>query len=204
VLQKLWLNKRTLCFTELTFKQTDELDQNFKNLKDDLNNHPSCKYFWQNELRSNNQSEIYLDALKLYKGRGRLYELSESEMLSNNYIFDSFVRLSMSQRGHEVFETIAIPSGLYELQIHAMNDQPGPVIINVYAENIPIGTLLFDRDDGSWETKSLLLQPVHWNIQNDFTNTLTIRITFENAFPKRVANIAWLKIKPLSDKVIHE
>lgn len=163
-----------------------------------------CNYFWQKFLDPHSKTEIYVDAQNIFKGRGRLYELSDEELIFYKNTFESYVKLSMSQRGHELFETIEIPIGVYELQLHAMNDQPGPVEIKVYNEIIPIGTLKFTKDDGSWETKSLLLLPMHWNIQNGITDRLKIRITFENAATKRVANIAWLRIKSLSGSEFHE
>ena len=195
-----WLsgNIRNVCLVRFAVMQTGAYEQDSLILLDVASNDRTCGSHWREYIETSAQTEIFVTAEQLYQGRGRLGKLSPEAIAAGNYSFDSFVKLSMSHHDHQAFVTLDIPAGVYQLQIHGKHDRPGPVILNVYAAHKHLGSLEFGQDDDSWETKSLLLLPIHWPEPGESEDELTIRIRFANAgVPQRVAYIAWLRIAPL-------
>ena len=102
----------------------------------------------------------------------------------------SYVKLYSDQT---ITTTQTVTPGSYYLQIYSKHARPGPVILQVRANQQPLGSLTYARDDDSWEGQCLLITEAHWQ----GTPTLTLSIRFANDGGEngaRDASIAWIKL----------
>ncbi|HXF60241.1 MAG TPA: hypothetical protein VNK95_01410 [Caldilineaceae bacterium] len=99
---------------------------------------------------------------------------------------------------YSTWTMVELPPAVYELHVLGKHDQPGPVILQVWANRRPVGTLWFARDDESWAVQCLRLFPELW----DNPDRITIELRFANDGGEqgsRDAYIAGLWIAPLEN-----
>jgi hypothetical protein len=144
--------------------------------------------------------EVRAPQLSFDPQRGQLFRVDAAQA-GESLLFDTYVTLWFNA---QVSAQVNLPAGLYELQVHAKHDRPGPVMLHLFADGKPVGRLSFARDDDSWETQCLVLHPAFWPRSGPESGSLTLVVRFVNDGPpprgERDASIAWLRLVPLSLK----
>lgn len=94
---------------------------------------------------------------------------------------------------HTISTTQTLEPGSYFIQIYSKHARPGPVVLQVMANQQPLGLLIYARDDDSWEAKCLLVTSEYWQSPSD----IGLSIRFANDGGEngaRDASIAWVKM----------
>jgi len=124
---------------------------------------------------------------------GALEGSNTSDALSN--VPNSFVVLYTDASAIET--TVDLPAGSYQVQIYGRNAKPGPAMLLIDINDIPLGILTFDRDDESWEIKCLTTNPLYWSDSN--RDVAKITVTFLNDSGPGGGldgSVAWLMLVP--------
>lgn len=91
------------------------------------------------------------------------------------------------------------PKGLYELQLLAKHDMPAPVVLQIFANDIPVGLLTYQKGDDSWEVKCLGIRPSYWDNAKSRGLKISIRYTNDGGQNgNRDAMISWLSLVPIN------
>lgn len=139
----------------------------------------------------------FLVAATALSGAGTLFKIAPISS-KGGIVFDSFVTLWSYS---EVSATIDAPVGIYELQVHGKNARPGPVILELVASYGPFNSVVFDRDDDSWETKCVPFYPGYWPEFGRAGKRVVIGLRFINDLVDergdRNASIAWIRLVPI-------
>lgn len=147
---------------------------------------------------SDEMLEVRAPQLSFDPQRGQLFRVDAAQG-GESPLFDSYVTLWFNG---QVSAQPDLSAGLYELQVHAKHDRPGPVVLHLFAGGKRLGTLSFAGDDDSWGTKCLVLHPAFWPRSGSESGSLTLVVRFVNDGPppagERDASIAWLRLVPLS------
>jgi len=186
-------NMRSLCITRLAAQQTGTCDPPYVF----SGGWRLCDLLWPVPGDAMPTGEILLDTARLSAG-GAYWPKTDSWRTQKQIVHKGRVVLWWNS---VIAVPLDLPVGLYRLQLHGVNDRPGPVLLHLSASGEPLGILRFDRDDDSWETKCVLLHPMHWPQGGDREAPLTLSIAFINdGGPKgsRDAYIDWVRLIPLS------
>ena len=196
--QKLSANIQKVCLTKFGLIQTSVYEEDIKILSDFASKDFPCSHLWRIYSIHEEEKGYYINAEQLYHGKGKLINLSPDVISNKDLSFDTFFRIPNKISYHETFVDLGIQAGIYQLQIHGKNDRPGPVKMELFGESTYIGSVEFQKNDNSWETKTIILHPLHWPNLGEIEDNLTVVLRFTNQEPHRTADIAWLKIIPLS------
>lgn len=125
-----------------------------------------------------------------------LEALTSTSDASGN-IPNSFIMLYWDKA--TVATTVDLAAGSYQLQLYGKNGTPGPVTLLVYINDTLLGSLIFDRDDESWEIKCLTLHPNYWPDSNKDRAKITVSFTGDGGpGGSRNGSFAWIRLVPIS------
>jgi hypothetical protein len=193
-------NLRRLCFFRFVFSQTGDCRYTSPSMISGIDR--ICGFGWQEPMEFTGGKEILVTADRFSTDgswKTELRKLDSGRSQDGVYFHSHITFWTVS----EISTTLDIPVAVYQLQVHGLNDQPGPVILQVLVEHRLLGWLRFDKDDGSWETKCLLLHPMYWPKSEKAEPKLTIGIRFTNDGGEggnRDAAVAWLRLVPVLSK----
>ncbi len=114
-------------------------------------------------LRNTSQRELYLQTLRIFGNL--LYADPALAWTPAQGGLDEGVQIvqegehSAAMRpgaGRIVTLNVLLPkAGVYRLSVVGQNDRPGPVILDVQLNDVQLGQIFFNEDDGSWSTRTL-------------------------------------------------
>jgi hypothetical protein len=142
----------------------------------------------KSRCHESNSLAIHISADQ-FEGNGTLKEIDTEEDVQQP---ESYFKIYGSDT---ISVTTFLPSDQYQLELLGRHAQPGPVILQVWANQLPVGTLRYARNDNSWEKQCMKISSSYWFDQQNY---LVISVRFANdGGPQgaRDASVAWLRLR---------